>query len=328
MNTPPDHPVRIAITGSAGLYGRALVRAIRRRLSAAHVLGIDLREPQDEAPDEFWRGDIRDPALAGVLDAFRPDAVVHLAYAVQPGRDFPAMRAVNVDGTRRLLAATAGCGASRLLVASSGTVYGAWPDTPTVCDETTALRPRPDYYYAAHKGEVERLVADFAVAHPRIAVSLTRPTIICGAGVRNFLSDIFLTLPCVFLPDGADTPLQFVHEDDVAEATLAIIGGAARGPFNVAPADVLTSRQIAREMGVPAVPVPLFLVAGLCRAWWTLRLPWLKTPPGLVHYARHPWVMRSTRLERELGFTFTHSSAEAFRTLLGDPGRGPDSRGG
>lgn len=319
MHTPPDPPARIAITGSAGLYGRALVRTLRRDAPAARVLGIDLQEPRDHAADEFWRGDIRDPAVTGVLGRFRPDAVVHLAYAVQPGRDRGALRAVNVDGTRNVLAAAAACGASRVLVASSGTVYGAWPDAPAVHDESAPLRPRPDYYYSADKAEVERLVAVFALNHPRIAVSVTRPAIICGPGVRNFLSDIFLTVPCMFLLDGADTSLQFVHEDDVASATLAILAHSVRGPFNVAPADALTSREIAREMGVAAVPVPLWLVAGLARAWWTLRLPWLSTPPGLIHYSRHPWVMSPARLERELGFTFTHSSRDAFRTLVSGP---------
>ena len=32
---------RIAITGSAGLYGRALIREIRRRLPTARVLGVE-----------------------------------------------------------------------------------------------------------------------------------------------------------------------------------------------------------------------------------------------------------------------------------------------
>lgn len=317
MKTPL---ARIAITGNAGVYGRALVRAIRRSRPHAAVLGLDHRPAAAEPPDATWAGDIRDPEVCRILGEFRPDTVVHLAYAVQPGRDAKAMRSVNVDGTRHVLAAAAACGAVRVLVASSGTVYGAWPDNPPACDEAAPVRPRPEYAYAADKGIVEGDLATFAAAHPHIAVAWTRPAIICGPGVRNFLSDIFLTVPFLALPDGRDTPLQFVHEDDVAHATLAILSRDARGPFNVAPEDALTQRQIARAMRIAAVPLPFFLVAAASRVWWTLRLPWVATPPGLAHYLRHPWVMTSTRLTRECGFEFSHSSASAFQTLL-EPAR-------
>jgi nucleoside-diphosphate-sugar epimerase len=123
-------------------------------------------------------------------------------------------------------------------------------------------------------------------------------------------------MPFVFLPDGNDTPLQFVHQDDLARATLAILTASARGAFNVAPADAVTHRQIARLLGVAAVPMPFFLMAGMSRLWWTLRLPWFTTPPGLVRYSRHPWVMSSERLRRELGFEFEYSCEQAFRELL------------
>jgi UDP-glucose 4-epimerase len=321
-------PARIAITGSSGLYGRSLVRAIRRSLPDSCVLGIDCRQGDVDRTDEFWQGDIGDPRMADSLAAFRPDTVVHLAYAVQPGRDMQAMRAANVEGTSRVLAAAAASHARRVLVASSATVYGAWPDNPAACDESTPLRPRPEYYYSRHKGEVERLVLEFAAAHPRIAVSCTRPAIICGPGVKNFLSDIFLSLPVIFLPDGNDTPLQFVHQDDVARATVAILAASARGPFNVAPADVLTHRQIARLLGVAAVPMPFAILAGMSRLWWSLRMPWFTTPPGLASYSRHPWVMSSERLRRELGFEFGFSSVQAFGELLVTPDAGAGSRAG
>ena len=315
---------RIAITGSSGVYGRAVVREIRHSLPTATVLGLDRQPATATTPDHFWQGDIRSAEAATALARFQPDTVIHLAYAVQPGRDFRAMESINVDGTRAVLEATARCGAARLLVASSGTVYGAWPDNPAVCDETTPLRPRPDYYYSRHKGIVEQEVAAFAAAYPQIAVAWTRPAIICGPGVKNFLTDIFLTVPCLVLPDGRDTPLQFVHEDDVARGTLAILSTGGRGAFNIAPEDTLTQRQLAAAMGIPALPLPFFAVNALARIWWTLRLPWIATPPGLVHYLRHPWVMTSGRLATQCGFRCTHSSWRAFRTLL-KPADGADS---
>jgi UDP-glucose 4-epimerase len=315
---------RIAMTGSSGVYGRALLREIRRSIPNAAVLGLDRRPASTPQPDSFWQGDIRHSEATAAIRDFRPDTVIHLAYAVQPGRDLRTMESINVDGTRAILSAAAACGVTRLLVASSGTVYGAWPDNPPVCDETTPLRPRRDYYYSHHKGIVERDVAAFAAAHPQVAVAWTRPAIICGPGVKNFLTDILLTVPCMVLPDGRNTPLQFVHHDDVARGTLAILVSGGRGAFNIAPEDALTQRQLAEAMGIPALSLPFFLVDALARTWWTLRLPWIATPPGLVHYLRHPWVMTSHRLKNECGFACTYSSWRAFRTLLRPPA-GADS---
>lgn len=316
MTQAADPPQRIAITGSGGLYGQAVIREIRRAWPTARVLGIDFRPAAGEAVDAFWQGDVCDTRLGAVLRDERPDAVVHLAYAVHPGRDRARLRAVNVEGTRTVLAAAAACGATRVLVASSATVYGPWPDNPAVCDEATAIRPLRGYYYSADKGVVEHLVAGFAAANPGTVVSWTRPAIVVGRGVRNFLADYFLGVPFLCLPDGRDTPLQFVHRDDLARATLAILGASARGPFNVAPDDALTHREVARALGVPAVPMPFVVMAAVGRLWWTLRLPWLATPPGLVGYVRHPWVVTSKRLQDELGFSFAYSSAAAFAELV------------
>jgi UDP-glucose 4-epimerase len=312
----PAPPARLAITGSSGLYGRAVIAELRRAVPEARVLGIDLRPAVDDPPDAFWLGSITDAGFPAAVAAFAPDTIVHLAFAVQPGRDAAAMRAANIDGTRAVLDAAAWVSPSRLLVASSATVYGAWPDNPPACDESAAIRPLPGYYYSAHKGVVERLVGEFAAARPEIAVSLTRPAIVCGRDVRNFLADYFLGVPFLCLPDGRDTPLQFVHPDDLARATLAILAASARGAFNVAPDDALTHRQIAAALGVPAVPMPFGLMAAVGRIWWTLRLPWLATPPGLAGYVRHPWVVTSRRLRAELGFAFAHTSASAFAELV------------
>jgi UDP-glucose 4-epimerase len=174
----------------------------------------------------------------------------------------------------------------------------------------------PSFTYAAHKGEVEAMLAEFSAGHPEIAVAWTRPGIVCGRGEKNFLSDIFLTVPFMLLPSGRDTPLQFVHADDLAAATLAILAAGGQGPFNVAPSDVLTQRDLAAMMGIRAVSLPAWLIRAAASVWWTLRLPWIRTPPGLTAYLADPWLVDSSRLFRECGFVFTHTSREAFATLL------------
>lgn len=316
----PSHvPIRrVAITGSSGLCGRALVRAIRRRFPEVETLGLDIALASGDPPDEFVKGSIVDVDLSGILRRFNADTVVHLAYMVEPCRDLARMRDVNVTGTERILAAVADADVSKVVVSSSATVYGPWPEHAEPCREDAPLRPLPRFTYAAHKREVEAMLATFAAAHPEIAVAWTRPAIVCASGEKNFLSDIFLTVPFMALPGGHDTPLQFVHADDLADATLAILAAGGRGPYNVAPPDALSQRDLAAMMGIRAVSLPAWLVSTAASAWWTLRLPWIRTPPGLTAYLADPWLVDSSRLTGECAFAFTHSSKAAFATLLRD----------
>jgi UDP-glucose 4-epimerase len=315
MNSPV--PIRrIAITGSSGLCGRALVRAIRERFPEVRILGLDIASPQSDPPDEFVRASVVDADLSGILSRFAADTAVHLAYMVEPCRDLRLMREVNITGTERILAAVVETGVRSVLVSSSATVFGPWPEHAVPCTEEAPLRPLPRFTYAFHKGEVEAMLTTFAAARPEIAVAWTRPAIVCGRGEKNFLSDIFLTVPFMVLPGGRDTPLQFVHADDLADATLAILAAGGRGPFNVAPPDSLTQRDLAAMMGIRAMRMPTWLVAAAARIWWTLRLPWVQTPPGLTAYLANPWLIDSSRLVSECDFSFRYSCREAFATLL------------
>jgi nucleoside-diphosphate-sugar epimerase len=314
---PSPLPIRrIAITGSSGLCGRALVRAIRGRFPEAKTLGFDLNPPSSDPPDEFVQGSIVDADLNSILRRFAADTVVHLAYMVEPSRDRARMREVNITGTERILAAVVAAGVPRVVVSSSATVYGPWPEHAVPCTEEVPLRPPPRFTYAAHKGEVEAMLTTFAAARPEIAVAWTRPAIVCGRGEKNFLSDIFLTVPFMVLPGGRDTPLQFVHADDLADAMLAILAAVGRGPFNVSPSDALTQRDLAAMMGIAAVPMPTWLVSAAAGIWWTLRLPWVQTPPGLTDYLSHPWLIDSSRLVSDCDFSFRYSCREAFATLM------------
>ena len=321
MTSDPQPIRRVAITGSSGLCGRAIVRAIRRLLPGATTLGFDLAAPRSDPPDAFVQGNLLDTDLGAVFERFAPDAVVHLAYIVEPCRDLKRMHAVNITGTERVLAAVTQARVPRLLVSSSATVYGPWPEHALPCTEEMPLRPVPSFTYAAHKGVVEVMLAAFAANQPGTTVAWTRPGIVCASGETNFLSDLFLTVPFMALPSGRDTPLQFVHADDLAAATLTILAARGRGPFNVAPPDALTQRDLATMMGIRAVAIPARLIRAAASAWWALRLPWIRTPPGLTAYLADPWLVDSSRLTRECGFDFTHSSREAFATLLQDPSR-------
>jgi UDP-glucose 4-epimerase len=309
---------RILITGSSGAYGRALIAAIRRDCPDAKIFGLDVIAPVADLPDQFEICDITSPELTDVMAAWGPDTVVHLAFVVNPMRDEQRMHEINVLGTQNLLAAVVRARPARLLVSSSATSYGAWPDNCIPSTEEHPLRMRPEYRYASDKYLVEKMLQDFATTQPDIALSWTRPCMIYGSGMSNFMTALFTARPVLPLPGNDNPPMQFVHLDDVANASLAILRANLTGPFNVAPVDWFTMRDLARMRGRPALPIPFWACRVFTNCWWTLRLPVFRFPASLWYFIRYPWVVTPERLTKELGFTFRYSSRDVIRLLLLD----------
>ena len=301
------------MTGSSGYYGRATIAAIRSRWPAAQILGLDMVPPKTDAPDRFESCDITSPRVLELTADFKPDTMIHLAFVVNPMRDEVRARSINVGGTRNLLAAAAAIKPARLMISSSATSYGAWPDNPVPMKEDQPLRGRLDFRYAADKHEIERLLAEFAAAHPEITTAWTRPCMIYGPGMSNFMTTLFTAPPILTLPGGSNPEMQFVHLDDVAEATLAIIDAGKSGPFNVAPPDWFTMRDLATMSGRLTMPIPFALCKATTTVWWALRLPIFKFPATLWNFIRYPWVVSPERLLTETPFRFRYSSRDVIR---------------
>src|SRR3954447_24379615 len=133
----------VAVTGASGNVGTALLRRLTGS-GAAEVRALARRQPPDVAPYDGVRWHLADlgevaseQVLAEFLDGV--DAVVHLAWALQPGRHPEMLRRVNVEGTRRVVRAAVAAGVDHLVHmpargasapgASSTKVTEDWPPT-------------------------------------------------------------------------------------------------------------------------------------------------------------------------------------------------------
>ena len=106
---------------------------------------------------------------------------------------------INVNGTLNILKACKDLGIKHLIVASSGTAYGAWPDNPYPIKESDPIRVFPiKFNYAHHKGIIEKQICDFADNNPDILVNIVRPSIVYGPNTENYLSRFINVLP--FIP--------------------------------------------------------------------------------------------------------------------------------
>ena len=310
---------RIAVTGSSGYIGARLVAALSACAEVQAVVGLDVREPvgPSAGPSAAARirhvpTDVRSP-FAETLVREGVDAAVHLAFAFDPHIPPRTAWAINLDGTRHFLAACAAAGVRRAIVVGSATAYGAYRDNPPYLSESHPLRAGPAFVYAHHKRLCDEMCAAFAVEHPDVRLCVARPPLVVGERVDNYVSRMMLK-PKVVVIRGDDPAMQFIHEDDLCAAIVALLRTDVVGPINVAPADTVTLTQVAAEFKRAPLAVSAGaarLLGGVTRA---LRLRFLnETPPGALDYIRFPWVIDGGRFLRETGVHLSHSSLDAVR---------------
>jgi UDP-glucose 4-epimerase len=220
--------MRFLITGGAGFLGSALANRLACEGHEVHVLDdLSAGDPARLREEVlFTRGDVRDiPKLWSLLQGV--DCVYHLAAKVSvPAsalypRDY---NDVNVGGTVCLLEAVRDVGVRKVVLASSGAVYGEQEGQPIREDAV----PRPGSPYAVSKLAAEHYchtlgqIAGFETVVLRIfnAYGPGQPLPATHAPVVPlFLKRAITGGSIVIFGDGRQTR-DFVYIDDVVEALV------------------------------------------------------------------------------------------------------------
>ena len=237
------------------------------------------------------------------------DTLIHLAFSSRTETNEPEAARVNVETTSRLLDAASSSGVDQVVVVSSATVYGAWANNPVPLTEDAPLRPNPEFAYAVHKAQVERLVTDWADAHNEASVAVLRPALALAEDGAGWITRCLMGAAGIRAGDN-DPPMQFLHLDDLASAVEHVRRGRLSGPYNVAPDGWIpgdTARALVGDG--PRLHLPDGAATRLAEWSWRMRLG--PMPPGLVPYTQFPWVVASDRL-RASGWEPRWSNEEAF----------------
>jgi nucleoside-diphosphate-sugar epimerase len=204
--------VKVLVTGAFGNVGRGAVRALADQGHDVRCLDLPAKHKRPDGLQVAW-GDVRDPDTVDAAVQGQ-DVVVHLAFVLPPRVDAdPATaRAVNIDGTRNVLAATERHSA-RILFASTFDVYGRTQhlDPPR---KVTDLVEATDEY-STHKIACEQMVRESSVPWSIYRFADVPPK------QRRTPVPLMFEIPL-------DNRFEVVHVDDVG---LAIANGVSGAPI-------------------------------------------------------------------------------------------------
>jgi UDP-glucose 4-epimerase len=226
----------VLVTGGAGFIGSNLVQALLERGDRVRVLdnfSTGNRDNLADLPDvEVIEGDLRSyervhAAVRGSELVFHQGALPSVPRSVQ---DPLTTTAVNVEGTLNVLLAARDEGVSRIVNASSSSVYGNSGTLPRTEDQA----PDPISPYAVAKLAAERFCTSFSRVYDIETVSLRYfnvfgprqdPNSQYAAVVPRFIRLIADGRPVTVHGDGEQSR-DFTFIDNVVEANL-LAGDAA-----------------------------------------------------------------------------------------------------
>jgi len=335
--------LRVAVTGATGNVGFSLVRALLDEPSVDGVVGIARRLPDLDWPGVMWRQ--ADVATSDLDPLFRGmDAVVHLAWAIQPSHDEARLARTNVLGSKRVFRAAGRANVPVLVHASSVGAYSPGPSEGLI-DETWPVAGVPSSFYSRHKAIAESMLDEVEREYPDMRSVRMRPSLIFRRGQGSEVRRLFLG-PFVpnalfrpgwlrILPDIGGLQLQVVHTDDVARAYVSAVMNDVEGPFNLAGEPTLSATSVAEALGIRAIKVPRALVRQVVSLTWKGHLQ--PSPPGWLDMGMNAPLMSTQRARSLLGWSPERPAMAVVRELLdgmstgsGDPTPPlvPDSRVG
>jgi len=314
--------MRVVVTGASGNVGTSVLQALGEDDRVDEIVGIARRLPSWEPPKVRWvRADVVSDPLVPIFSG--ADAVVHLAWAIQPGRDEATLERINLTGSERTFRAVVEAGVGSLIHASSVGAYSAGPKDRAV-DESWPVGGIPTSAYSRHKAAVERKLDQLERDAPDLRVVRLRPGLIFKGEAASEIRRLFIgpLLPNFAVRRGL-IPLvprierlrfQAVHSLDVGAAYREAVLRDVAGPFNIAADPVIGPDELADLLGARLLDTAPGLVRGLADLSWHLRLQ--PTEPGWFDLALGVPVMDTRRAERELGWRPRTTSLDALGELL------------
>lgn len=299
--------MRIFVTGGTGFFGKSILDYLKRHpdFRAGDEWMILSRDPErfqsrnaallDQGRKiGFVTGDVRDFCAEG-----RYDEIIHAATAAVTTMAEDEMTSTIVEGTRHVLDFAKSCGAKKILLTSSGAVYG--PQTAPVGEDAPC---NPVTAYGKGKFEAERMCVESGLDAKIVrCFAFTGPYLNRDIhyAIGNFIRDCLAGEPIIIKGDG--TPQRsYLYADDLVEWLFAVLDRGVSGcPYNVGSPEGLSIREVAERVRAALGTKNDIRVLGVSVS---------STPPSV-------YVPDVSRAVRELGLRDTVDLTTAVRHSAG-----------
>lgn len=322
--------MRVIVTGATGNVGTSVLEALSTEQRIDEIVAVARRSPQITFPrTTFVSADVSQSDLVPIMRG--ADAVVHLAWLIQPGRDEPTTHRVNVVGSERVFRAAVEANVAALIHASSVGAYSMGPKDTHV-DESWPTDGIGSSFYARHKVAVERQLDQLEREHPHLRVVRMRPALIFKAQAATEIRRLFAgpLVPRLLLdpklipvvPDADRLRFQVVHSLDVGDAYRRALLSDSRGAFNLAADPPIGGAELAALLDARRVKLPATVLRAGAAATFALRLQ--PSEPGWLDLALAVPMMNSARARAELGWEPARSATDTLSELLAAMRSGAD----
>ena len=324
--------MRVVVIGATGNVGTSVLESLEAEPQVEEIVAVARRSP-DRA---FGRTtfEAADIAVSDLVPLLRgADAVVHLAWLIQPGRSESTTHPVNVAGSERVFRAAVEAKVPALVYASSVGAYSPGPKDRLV-DESWPTEGIRSSFYSRHKVAVERQLDRLEREHPELRVVRMRPGLIFKAQaateIRRLFAGPFLPRALLrpglipFVPDTPRLRFQAVHSLDVGDAYRRAVLSDARGAFNLAADPPIGPGELAQILRARRLKLPRQLLRTAAAMTFALRLQ--PSEPGWVDMAFAVPLLDTSRAREELGWQPTRTATDATAELIEAMRLGTDDR--
>lgn len=291
----------VLVTGVSSPLAAGVAQTLSKEPGVRRVIGADSSPPPSGTTGVGYQHvDLHDGSLDRIVAESGAELVLHLGLDTEKGPN----REDNLLGTMRVLgAAQRSATVQRLVVRSSATLD------------------------ADDAAEVERHTRGLQRRRPDLSVAVLKFANLIGPSVDTPLTRYMdsRVVPTVM---GRDPRVQFLHEDDGAEALVRMALSDRTGFFDVSAADAVPLSHCLRRIGGQRLPVPargLRVLRGVAKH-------------GRIDYASSSAAravgagLTASRLDpaplsRALDWVPAYSSAEAFESYAHSRGASPRGRG-
>jgi UDP-glucose 4-epimerase len=308
----PKRKTLAVVTGIGGRLGQLLARRLHRQ-DNIKVVGFDRRPfPRRPADVEHLRLDIRRKACEDLFRTRRVDVIFHLGLMHDPRKDSGEHHSWNLLGTQQILELAQKYEVPKVVILSTGDVYGAQSDNPAFISEDAPLLGAQRFAGMRDLIAVDMFAQSYFWKYPEIETVVLRPAHILG-GVKNAVSN-YLRLPRVPVLLGFDPMLQVLHEEDAVSAVIAAARPGVRGVFNVVGPEAVPLRTLIALAGKETLELPHVVLPGIIQQLFQLRLA--EFPAAELNYIRYSATLDGQRMRDLLRWRHDYSVRDAVDAAL------------